>query len=240
MPRILIPIADSGFDPTEVAVPWRILTDAGFEVVFATGSGKAGSCDAITLAGPPVFRSMLAPRPEAVACYEQLEVSSAFVDPISYDAIDPDDYDALVLPGGHAPETRGFLESTVLQDCAVAMLDAGKVVGAICHGPLVLARARRADGSCPIEGRRMTALTWAMEMSAWAMTVAVLGSHYRTYPTPVQTEVVLALGRTGRFVSGPLIPSYDKPFVVVDNNLITARWPGDAAAWGEALVAALS
>ena len=34
--RVLLPIPDRDFDVTEVAVPWRILRDAGHEVVFAT------------------------------------------------------------------------------------------------------------------------------------------------------------------------------------------------------------
>ena len=34
--RVLIPLPDRDFDVTEVAVPWRVLRDAGHEVVFAT------------------------------------------------------------------------------------------------------------------------------------------------------------------------------------------------------------
>ncbi len=34
--RVLMPLPDRDFDVTEVAVPWRVLRDAGCEVVFAT------------------------------------------------------------------------------------------------------------------------------------------------------------------------------------------------------------
>jgi putative intracellular protease/amidase len=37
--RVLDPLPDRDFDVTEVAVPWRLLTDAGHEVVFATETG---------------------------------------------------------------------------------------------------------------------------------------------------------------------------------------------------------
>jgi putative intracellular protease/amidase len=37
--RVLLPLPDRDFDVTEVAVPWRILRDAGHEVVFATETG---------------------------------------------------------------------------------------------------------------------------------------------------------------------------------------------------------
>jgi putative intracellular protease/amidase len=239
MGSVLIAVADRGFDPTEVAVPWRILRAAGMSVTFATLSGRVGVCDTLTLMGPPIFARILATQPDGVRSYHQLEASAEFQSPISYDDVVVNDYDALILPGGHAPETKPFLESERLQEHAIAFLDSGRLVGAICHGPLVLARARRPDGSSPIAGRRMTALTWTMEMSAWAMTAWRLGTHYRTYPTPVQTEVVTALGREGRFETGPLLPSYDSPFIVRDGNLISARWPGDAVGFAEALVEAL-
>jgi putative intracellular protease/amidase len=37
--RVLIPLPDHDFDVTEVAVPWRVLRDAGHEVVFSTERG---------------------------------------------------------------------------------------------------------------------------------------------------------------------------------------------------------
>ena len=37
--RVLVPLPDADFDTTEVAVPWRLLTEAGHEVVFATERG---------------------------------------------------------------------------------------------------------------------------------------------------------------------------------------------------------
>jgi len=40
MPSILMPLPSEGFEPTEVAVPWKILRKAGVEVVFATLDGK--------------------------------------------------------------------------------------------------------------------------------------------------------------------------------------------------------
>jgi len=239
MGRVLIAIANRGFDPTEVAVPWRIFTAAGLTVTFATGDGCAGVCDTLTLMGPPIFARLLAAQADGVRSYHMMEASPEFQAPISYEDIVVEDYDAFILPGGHAPETRQFLESVPLQQHAISFLDSGRIVGAICHGPLVLARAKRADGSSPLAGRRMTALTWTMEMSAWAMTAWRLGTHYRTYPTPVQTEVVTALGQQGRFETGPIFPSYSSPFVVNDSNLISARWPGDAASWAEALVEAI-
>jgi putative intracellular protease/amidase len=44
--RVLIPLPDKDFDVTEVAVLWRVLLDAGHQVVFATeDGGNPPECD---------------------------------------------------------------------------------------------------------------------------------------------------------------------------------------------------
>ncbi|ARF53585.1 type 1 glutamine amidotransferase domain-containing protein [Streptomyces gilvosporeus] len=51
--RVLMPVPDRDFDVTEVAVPWRLLTDAGHDVVFATErAGTRPACDPRLLAAP--------------------------------------------------------------------------------------------------------------------------------------------------------------------------------------------
>ena len=51
MAIVLIPIPDNDFDPTEVAVSWRVLADDGHQVVFATESGQPGVADDIMVTG---------------------------------------------------------------------------------------------------------------------------------------------------------------------------------------------
>ena len=46
MPRtVLVPLPDRDFDVTEVAVPWKIYTEAGHRVVFATEAGAVPAPD---------------------------------------------------------------------------------------------------------------------------------------------------------------------------------------------------
>jgi putative intracellular protease/amidase len=50
--RVLMPLPDRDFDVTEVAVPWRILRDAGHEVAFATEqAGTTPAADPRLLTG---------------------------------------------------------------------------------------------------------------------------------------------------------------------------------------------
>ena len=39
-----------------------------------------------------------------------------------------------------------------------------------------------------------------------------------------------------RIEAGPLVPTYGNPFVVRDGNLVSARWPGDAERFANALL----
>jgi hypothetical protein len=48
---VLIPIPDTDFDPTEVAVSWQVLTGDGHTVVFSTQSGVQAAADDIMLTG---------------------------------------------------------------------------------------------------------------------------------------------------------------------------------------------
>ncbi len=48
MKQILIPIPSYGFDPTEVAIPWKLLSEKSFEIVFITPEGKKASADSLT------------------------------------------------------------------------------------------------------------------------------------------------------------------------------------------------
>jgi putative intracellular protease/amidase len=234
-PRVLIPLPSEDFEPTEVAAPWQVLRAGGVEVVFATPDGKPGACDPLALEGV-VFHQIGATSEDA-AIYRQMEADAAFLDPIRYDAIEVDEYVALHLPGGHAPGMVPYLESEVLQAKAAEFFAADKLVSAVCHGPVVLARSiDPRTGRSVLHGRRVTALTKLLERSGYLLTLWTLGKHFRTYPEYVQDEVIGAIGARTKFETGPLVPSYSKPFTLTDGNLITARWPGDARRLGEVLL----
>ena len=105
MARVLVPLPDNDFDVTEVAVPWRLLTRAGHELVFCTeAGGMTPRADPRLLEG--VIFGRLGARPQACAFYRELERDAAFRAPVSWDTVEPADYDGLLLAGGHAPGMR--------------------------------------------------------------------------------------------------------------------------------------
>jgi putative intracellular protease/amidase len=234
-----MPLPDTDFDTTEVAVPWRLLTEAGHEIVFATENGGAAPrCDPRLIDG--VIFGQLGAEPEPIEFYRMLEKDEHFSAPMSWRALDTTRCDGLLLPGGHAPGMRQYLGSTKLQQAIAAFWATGKPVGAICHGVLVLARSKDPrTGRSVLAGKRTTCLPKYMERGGYLATFWRLGRYYRTYPAYVQDEVVAALDDKSQFVRGPRTLRRgtrhdDSPaFVVQDGNYLSARWPGDSYLFAE-------
>lgn len=240
MKRVLVPLPDRDFDTTEVAVPWKLLTDAGHSVVFATEHGDAKpECDPLLLAG--VLFGKLGAEPEPKRFYEEMTRSDALAHPRAWAKLDAGDYDALLLPGGHAPGMKQYLGSAELQGFIREFWTTGKPVAAICHGVLPLARAG------VLAGKKTTCLPKYMERSAYLITAWKLGRYYRTYDAYVEDEVRAALASPSDFVRGPRVLTKrgtmadDSPGMVVeDGAYLSARWPGDAYLFAKRLLAKLA
>jgi putative intracellular protease/amidase len=233
MADVLFPLPDHDFDVTEVAVPWKLLTEAGHRVVFATEGGARPACDPLLLTG--VVFGKLGARLEAIAFYRELEAAAGFMSPRTWASCNVGSFDALFLAGGHAPGMRQYLGSDVVQRLTAAFFATTKPIAAICHGVLVAARSHRADGTSVLHGVRTTCLPKYMERSAYLATFWRRGRYYRTYPAYVEDEVRAALAKPDDFERGPREFSKrgtrddDRPaFVVEDGRYVSARWPGDA------------
>jgi len=234
-PTVLIPLPDTDFDPTESATPWKVCVQRGWQVVFATEKGAVPAADHRLLKGP--ILGPLGAGPRGLAAYREMVQTEAYQNPITYAEIDPACFQAVSLTGGHAPGMKQYLESLVLQDKMVAFWKLGKVVGAICHGVLVLARALDPQtGKSILYGSRATALTKDLEMTGYALTFWLLGRRYRTYDCYVADEVRQVMKDPKDFKTGKAMLI---PFTYRHGNLITARWPLDARDYSQALSEAI-
>jgi putative intracellular protease/amidase len=211
-------------------VPWKLLGEAGHACVFATEDGATPACDPLLLTG--VVFGKLGARADAIECYRELERAPEFTAPLRWAACHADAFDALFLAGGHAPGMRQYLGSELVQQLVAAFFATDKPIAAICHGVLVAARARRADGSSVLRDVTTTCLPKYMERAAFLSTFWRRGRYYRTYPQYVEDEVRES-GCT--FVRGPKVLSKrgtrdddTHAFVVEDGRYVSARWPGDA------------
>jgi putative intracellular protease/amidase len=227
MGTVLVPIPDRDFDPTEVAVSWRVLTRDGHRVVFATESGAPGVADDIMVSGRgldvwsalpglgavPLVGLMLRANKAGRQAYRDMLGSAEFQRPVSWARAGLDGVDALLLPGGHrARGMRSYIDSDLLQRLVVDAFARGLLVAAICHGVLLAARSvDPGTGRSVLHGRKTTALTWAMERLAWRLTRITRfwdRDYYRTYTEgpgqpagymSVQSEVTRALADPADF-----------------------------------------
>ena len=244
MASVLFPLPDHDFDVTEVAVPWKLLIEAGHRVVFATEAGAAPACDPLLLTG--VVFGKLGARAEPIAFYRDLEQAPERTSPMTWASCRVADFDALFLAGGHAPGMRQYLGSEVVQRLTAAFFATTKPIAAICHGVLVAARSKREDGTSVLHGLRTTCLPKYMERSAYLATFWRRGRYYRTYTAYVEDEVRAALARAQDFERGPRELSRrgtrdddTAAFVVEDGRYVSARWPGDAYLIARKLIARL-
>jgi len=197
---VLIPIPDTDFDPTEVAVSWQVLTARGHLVVFSTESGVQAVADDIMLTGrgldfwskvPGLSRVIVVGRilrasRDARAAYGRMLASPEYRQPAAWADTDLEDVGGLLLPGGHrARGMRSYIESDVLQRLVSEAFRRKMVVAAICHGVLLAARTvDPATGRSVLYGRKTTALTWELERRAWRISRVTRfwdPDYYRTY-----------------------------------------------------------
>lgn len=106
-------LVEEGFDRRELVEPVEALRQAGAEVVIV-GPTAAGS-----------YRDKTG----------ELTVATE----LPMGAARAQEFDAMVIPGGHAPDRMRMRHAMV--DLARDMMTLGKVVAAVCHGPQVLISA---------------------------------------------------------------------------------------------------
>jgi len=159
--KILIPIPSLDFDPSEVAVSWSVLRRLGHDITFATPDARSGRADDLMLTGRgldlwgwlpglrriTVVGRILAANTDARRAYAAMAADPGFRAPIAWEAARAEDFDGLLLPGGHrARGMRTYLESGVLQALVGRFFALERPVGAICHGVLLAARSPGPDG----------------------------------------------------------------------------------------------
>jgi len=119
--KIAILVANEGVEQVELTSPLAALREAGAEV------------------------DLLAPEEDEIQAFNHLDKGDTFTPDKTVGDADSGAYDGLVLPGGVASPDRLRTETDAVQFVR-AFFEAGKPVGAICHGPWTLINADVVDG----------------------------------------------------------------------------------------------
>jgi putative intracellular protease/amidase len=202
----------TGFYLSEAAHPWKLFTDAGYDVeLVSVGGGKPPVDGADT--SDPIQRAFL----DDPKIATQLAVTPRPRD------VDAAAYEAILYVGGHGT-MWDFPDDQVLAGLARSIYEAGGVVAAVCHGPAGLVNITLSDGTYLVAGKNVAAFTNQEEAAAGLTD---------TMPFLLQT----ALEERGAKHTGA--PDFEA-HVVVDGRLVTGQNPASATGVGEAVVKILA
>jgi putative intracellular protease/amidase len=208
----------TGYWAEEFANPYKILTDAGHEVVVATPNGVTPTVDMMSLR--PEMAGGIDGALELEAIIRSAETMRR---PLRLSDVRLEDYDAVYLPGGHGPMSDLAWDA----DCGrllTAQLASGNPLFIVCHAPAALL-ATRIHGISPFKGYRVTCFTNEEEEAVGLAPAA---------PWLLETELKEKVGV--EFSRGPIW----EPYMVEDRNLITGQNPHSAAVLGTRMLEILA
>jgi putative intracellular protease/amidase len=201
---------------TELAAPYYILTDAGYEVVFASPDGGEAPIDLLSMKAP--FTT---------------EYTDKFLnDPVALFAakhtrklrnIDYNTFDAVFFPGGY-----GLLTDLASDQFVVKLIkdfyETNRPIAMVCHAPAILRDVKLSNGKFLVEGKNLTGFKDAEDAEI-----------------ELDKHLLFSLEQElkGRGANYKSVANWE-PNVVVDGALMTGQSPASAAPLAVKLAETLS
>ena len=201
---------------TELAAPYYILTDAGYEVVFASPDGGEAPIDLLSMKVP--FTT---------------EYTDKFLnDPVALFAakhtrklrnIDYNTFDAVFFPGGY-----GLLTDLASDQFVVKLIkdfyETNRPIAMVCHAPAILRDVKLTNGKFLVEGKNLTGFKDAEDAEI-----------------ELDKHLLFSLEQElkGRGANYKSVANWE-PNVVVDGALMTGQSPASAAPLAVKLAETLS
>lgn len=233
----------TGFYLNELMEPVKMLLDAGHQVTFATPGGRAPAVDKVSL-DAQYFGGGAAAYAEHRALMEKLALTSPARSPVvSLDRVEQQGYaayDAVYVPGGHAP-MQDLIRDPRVGRLLSAFHAAGKTTALTCHGPAaLLATVAQQDFVARLEaGQAMPRPQWIY--AGYRMTV--ISNVEEAQAQGMLNGEMKLLPQTGLEAAGADYRSNAKPWtshVVQDRELVTGQNPASAADVGKVLLKRLA
>ncbi|HEX5345166.1 MAG TPA: type 1 glutamine amidotransferase domain-containing protein [Duganella sp.] len=235
---------DTGFYANELMQPVKKLLEAGHTVTFATPLGKAPTVDRASL-DKMYFGNDEASMQQHLALLDKLQVTSVSNSPvISLARVEQggyDRYDAVYIPGGHAP-MQDLLYSAPLGRLLASFHQQGKPTALVCHGPIALLStlAQPQAFTKPLETGAKAGKAPAWIYAGYKMTVISNDEEEAAKPMlkggTMKFTPQTALQRAGGVYSSA---ANWQSKVVEDRELITGQNPASANGVADALLARL-
>lgn len=195
----------------ELAAPYYILTEAGFEVVFASPEGGEAPIDLLSMKSP--FTT---------------EYTGRFLaDPVALFAakntrklrnIDSGTFDAVFFPGGY-----GLLWDLASDSYAIKLIrdfyESNRPIAMVCHAPAILRDVKKSNGEYLVKGLNLTGFKNDEDAEIELL-------HHLLFSLEDELK-----GRSAHYQS----KANWEPNVVVDGVLMTGQSPASAVPLAEAL-----
>ncbi len=197
---------------TELAAPYYILTEAGYEVVFASPSGGEAPIDLLSMKEP----------------FTTEHTERFFHDPVAMFAarhtrklreIDYSTFDALFIPGGY-----GLIWDLASDSQVIKMIrdfyETDRPVAMVCHAPAILRDVKKSNGQYLVDGVNLTGFKNDEDTEIELL-------HHLLFSLEDELK-----NRGANFIS----KANWEPNVVEDGALLTGQSPASAPPLAEALV----
>jgi len=203
--------AKTGYFLSEVAHPWKVLHEAGYEIDFVSPMGGEAPVDAFDL-NDPVNKEF----------WENAEYNQKINHSMKPEQVDASQYKGIYYAGGHGT-MWDFPQNEAIAQIAATIYENGGVVGAVCHGPSGLVNIKLSNGKYLVDGKKVNSFTDAEEN--------LVGG----------TNILPFMLETKLRERGAIYEKSDpwQVHVVVDQRLVTGQNPMSAISVGEAMVYAL-
>ncbi|EOJ0057895.1 type 1 glutamine amidotransferase domain-containing protein [Cronobacter turicensis] len=233
----------TGFYLNELMQPVKRLLDAGHQVTFATPNGLAPTLDKSSDDKMYFNNDVNAWRTHR-ALLDKLRLTSPVSSPVISLARAAQrgygEFDAIYIPGGHAP-MQDLLTSPALGQALAAFHAAGKPTALVCHGPIALLSTLP---DAPAFTRQLAETGYASAQRDW-----IYAGYRMTVISNAEEEIAKGLlpkGGAMKFYpqtaleqAGGKYSSNSEPFtshIVTDRELITGQNPASATAVAQALL----
>jgi putative intracellular protease/amidase len=199
----------------ELAAPYYALKEAGHEVTIASLAGAPIPID------PNSEPEGEDAAPDARRFKQDGDAMAALNAPADLAGIQPEDVDAVFVPGGHGA-VWDLAHSDAVANFLAQVWQQDKILASVCHGPAALVGVK-IDGEPLVKGRRISAFTDSEERGVGLEEVVpfLLESRLRELGAEVET--------------GPDM----EPKAVADGRLITGQNPMSSEEVARLLVKAL-
>ncbi len=138
----------TGYLLSEVAIPWKIISDAGIDSAFVSPQGGKAA-----MIGDKADPNSV----QFIAMYGE-----DGPDTLTPAEVDTSAFDAIFFVGGHGP-MWDFVGNPELAALATSIWEADGVVAAVCHGPAGLLDVTLSNGTYLVDGRHVSAMPDELE-----------------------------------------------------------------------------